>query len=247
MKQQMEQNIIQSTTVKTIKELKKQQEFRTSIEGDEFEQNESTQSEKRTPDAETSKTQYTKFRLAHKGSINQILPKLSNSNLQESTKSLQKQMTEELPNKQFGQRKRFNRYATQKVQQQPLQLTEQIDQSTAMNLILNKSKVLTDYYTNNQLTSTQIHLFLTDNKYFVFTFMAFLNRLAEKGILSVSLTNIQKAILSQIEQFTINQINRELTKLELNKKLKDQMKKIEIKQNQYTKFLLELESSLKFF
>ena len=59
-----------------------------------------------------------------------------------------------------------------------------------MNLILNKSKALTDYYTNNQLTSTQIHLFLTDNKQFVFTFMAFLNRLAEKGTLSISLSNI---------------------------------------------------------
>ncbi|CAD8141689.1 unnamed protein product [Paramecium octaurelia] len=247
MKQQMEQNIIQSTTVKTIKELKKQQEFRTSMDADEFEQNESTQSEKRTPDDETSKTQYTKFRLNHKGSINQILPKLSNSNLQESAKSLQKQVSEELPPKQFGQRKRFNRYATQKVQQQPIQLTEQIEQTTAMNLIVNKSKTLADYYANNQLTSTQIHQFLTDNKQFVFTFMAFLNRLAEKGILSISLTNIQKPVLSQIEHFVINQISRELTKLELNKKINDQMKKIEIKQNQYTKFLSELEASLKFF
>ncbi|CAD8077979.1 unnamed protein product [Paramecium primaurelia] len=246
----IDQNIIQSTTVKTIKELKKLGDSRINLEAEDNEINDSTVSGKNSPDGDTSKTQHTK---------NSIIknPKFKfNAQTQNRIVSMKQtinKQTEEATEQSNGFRRASLRqgsikpYKANTQLQLQLQENDPVDLNNAINLVLTKCKNIRDEFEELQLTNTLINKFIKNDKQFHFTFQAFLDDLVVKGKLSQNLTNIQKPILQKIEQFTINHVKRCIKKSQINQQYEEKSKHVDTLFNRYYRELTNIEQNIKYF
>ncbi|CAD8056211.1 unnamed protein product [Paramecium sonneborni] len=245
----IDSNIIQSTTVKTIKELKKLGDSRTNLEVDENEINDSTQSGKNTPEDETSKTLHTKITLNKKP---KLTFKLSTQNRVTSIKQnvlKTSDDTAEQNNDVFRRASlRLGSIRNQKPQPQlQLEQNDPVDINNALNLILNKCKTIKEEFEQLQLTNTQINKYIKNDKHFNFSFQAFLDNLVSKGKLAQTLTNIQKPVLQMIEQFTINHVKRCMQKNQITQQYEEKTKHLDLLLNRYYKELINIEQNIKYF
>ncbi|CAD8059200.1 unnamed protein product [Paramecium sonneborni] len=244
----IDSNIIQSTTVKTIKELKKLGDSRTNLEVDENEINDSTQSGKNTPEDETSKTQHKKITLNKKP---KLTFKLSTQNKITSVKQNVLKTSDDVAEQSNGFRRASLRQSSMRPQRpQPqlqLEQNDPIDLNNAINLILNKCKTIKEEFEQLQLTHTQINKYIKNDKHFHFSFQAFLDNLVSKGKLVQTLTNIQKPVLQMIEQFTINHVKRCIQKNQISQQFEEKTKHLDLLLNRYYKELVNIEQNIKYF
>ncbi|CAD8181573.1 unnamed protein product [Paramecium octaurelia] len=244
----VDQKIIQSTTVKTIKELKKLGDSRVNLDVEENEINDSTLSVKYSSDGETSKTQHNKVQMIKQ-------PKVTfhaqTQNLIGSTKQTINKQTEETTDQRNSLRRVSLRQSSLKPfkpnSQLQLQGNDPIDLSNALNLVLNKCKNIKEEFEQLSLTNTLINKFIKNDKHFHFSFQAFLDDLVQKGKLSQNLKNIQKAILQKIEQFTINHVKKCIQKFQISQQFEEKSKQIDTLFNRYYRELANFEQNIKYF
>ncbi|CAK86456.1 unnamed protein product (macronuclear) [Paramecium tetraurelia] len=244
----IDQNIIQSTTVKTIKELKKLGDSRINLEAEENKINDSTLSGKNSPGGETSKTQHTKITIIKKPTFK--------SNAQTQNRIVSMKQTINKPTEEATEQSNvFRRASLRQGSIKPLKPNTQlqlegsdpVDLSNALNLVLTKCKNLRDQFEELQLTNTLINKFIKNDKQFHFTFQAFLDDLVGKGKLLQNLTNIQKPILQKIEQFTINHVKRCIQKSQINQQYEEKTKHVDTLFNRYYKELASFGQNVKYF
>ncbi|CAK58592.1 unnamed protein product (macronuclear) [Paramecium tetraurelia] len=244
----IDSNIIQSTTVKTIKELKKLGDSRTNLEADENEVNDSTLSGKNTPEDETSKTQNTKITLNKKP---KLTFKLQTQNRITSMKQTVVKTTDDVAEQSNGFRKASLRQGSLRLQRpQPqlqLESNDPVDMNNALNLILTKCKTIKEEFEQLQLTNTLINKYIKNDKHFHFSFQAFLDNLVSKGKLAQTLTNIQKPVLQRIELFTINHVKRCIQKNQISQQFEEKTKHVDLLFNRYYKELTNIEQNIKYF
>ncbi|CAD8047795.1 unnamed protein product [Paramecium primaurelia] len=244
----IDSNIIQSTTVKTIKELKKLGDSRTNLEGEENNINDSTLSEKQTPGDETSKTQHTKITLNKKP---KLTFKLQTQNTIPSMKQTVMKTSDDVDIQNYGIKRTSLKQSSMRPQKpQPqlqLESNDPIDMNNALNLILNKSKTIKEEFEQLQLTNTLINKYIKNDKHFHFSFQAFLDNLVSQGKLAQTLTNIQKPVLQRIEQFTINHVKKCLQKNQISQQYEEKARHVDLLFNRYYKELTNIEQNIKYF
>ncbi|CAK88320.1 unnamed protein product (macronuclear) [Paramecium tetraurelia] len=244
----IDSNIIQSTTVKTIKELKKLGDSRVNLEGDENNINDSTLSGKQTPGDETSKTQHTKITLNKKP---KLAFKLQTQNTIGSMKQTIIKTSDDVDAQNYGIKRASLRQGSMKPQRpQPqlqLEQNDPVDMNNALNLILNKCKTIKEEFEQLQLTNTLINKFIKNDKHFHFSFQAFLDNLVSQGKLAQTLTNIQKPVLQRIEQFTINHVKKCMQKNQISQQYEEKARQVDLLFNRYYKELSNIEQNIKYF
>ncbi|CAD8094293.1 unnamed protein product [Paramecium sonneborni] len=244
----IDQNIIQSTTVKTIKELKKLGDSRINLEIEENEINDSTLSGKNSPDGDTSKTNHKKISILKKP---QFTYNSQTQNRIGSMKQTINKPTEEAAEQSNGFKRASLRQGSLKPfkpnSQLQLQGNDPIDLNNAINLILTKCKSIKEEFEQLQLTNTLINKFIKNDKHFHYSFQAFLDDLVQNGKLFQNLTNIQKPILQKIEQFTINHVKRCIQKQQINQQYEEKSKQVDTLFNRYYKEIANTEQNIKYF
>ncbi|CAD8137003.1 unnamed protein product [Paramecium octaurelia] len=244
----IDSNIIQSTTVKTIKELKKLGDSRVNLEGDENNINDSTLSGKQTPGDETSKTQHTKITLNKNP---KLAFKLQTQNTIGSMKQTIMKTSDDVDAQNYGIKRASLRQGSMRPQRpQPqlqLEQNDPIDMNNALNLILNKCKTIKEEFEQLQLTNTLINKFIKNDKHFHFSFQAFLDNLVSQGKLAQTLTNIQKPVLQRIEQFTINHVKKCIQKNQVSQQYEEKARQVDLLFNRYYKELSNIEQNIKYF